>query len=136
MSEQKQKVTTEEISEQDLDSTPRFYESLTDNPVAEIFKGNRKTYDSLIRLERVVDIPLVIPSSPAPFTPAYGAVSFDHKVRRGQPLVFAFATVPLADQSIFTTVTTDTTTTVTGVTIGLGLTVTVRAYVYSYLTKA
>jgi hypothetical protein len=131
----KEKVTTDEIGEEELDSTPRFYESLTDNPVANIFKGNKETGKSLIRLERVVDFDLVIPASPAPFVPAFGTAGFQHKVKRGVPIVFAHSKVPLADQSIFTTTMAEESVEVKGVTIGSGATVPIRAYVYSYLTK-
>lgn len=82
------------LKEADLDEIPEFYESLTDNPIADIVK-NRKTAYDFIRLEKKLIIEATVPGYT--FIPEFGifipgtiTVTQEHGLKKITPFAFVY----------------------------------------------
>lgn len=91
------------LEEADLDRVPEFYESLTDNPIADIVKGKKTAYD-FIRLEKKLIIEATVPGytfipMPGIFIPGTVTITQDHGLKGVTP--FAFVYNNITAESVF-----------------------------------
>jgi hypothetical protein len=85
------------LKEADLDPVPGFYESLTNNPVAEIIRDGN-VYNSLVRLKKFFDYRVTIEgrqliSPPGIFVAGLQTVTGNHNIKEGE--IFGYVYTPL-----------------------------------------
>jgi len=82
----------EKIAIAPLDSKPEFYESLTDNPVAEIIADNRNVYNNLARLAQVIEIDQTFPIATdiGLGIASVTQITRNHKVKKGAALPYVY----------------------------------------------
>lgn len=119
------------MKEGNLDKTPEFYKSLTNNPLIDIIGGGQSVYGGIIKLLRYRDVTVTVPGSGSV------VVSEPHNIKGAVPLVYIYAQT-FAETIIVPNSKQDKTNfgcTIINYNVG-ARTITFRAYFYRLITKS
>lgn len=131
------------LKESGLDPLPRMYDSLSNNPVAEIIRNSENVYNNIFRLIRFVDVEVTVPVAvfdPFFFTLTPGTVTYtgEHRVR-GSRIPFVEIYTDTVQESVVIPNASTNETTFSGTVYNYdevsSPTITIRAYIYEILYK-
>lgn len=135
-------VDRETIREADLDERPAFYDSPTNNPVAEVVRNNENVYNNVFRVLKIFETEVEIPAATFDFffftiIPGTVTLSQEHGVKGRIPIVEIY-TPTLLESIVIPNANTDDekyTSTIYNYNTAISGTFTIRGHVYQVLNK-